>query len=118
MRFFVGALALAVLISGCANKPEAEVTDPVDNPFLRAHRLDQIQTALNSEFPIGTQFSEINEWMRVRGSICESFDPNFPFVRCRYSINRVLFDQRWIIDVYLDRNQGFRYLTVRQALAP
>ena len=112
------ALALPLLIAACSSHPDAEITDPADNPFLRAYRPDQVETALSGQFPIGTPSAEIREWMRLRGAVCEEFDPALPSVRCRYSISKVFFQQRWIIDLFVDRNQSFRYLTVRQALAP
>lgn len=109
---------LLLAVAACGQHPDAVITDRHDNPFLRYERPADVKDGLMAELVPGTDVEEIRDWMALRGAPCDVPDPELKFFRCRYSVRQGVFRRVWLVDVYFTLDNRYRFVDVRQALAP
>ena len=111
---FVAALLTLV---ACGGHPDAVITDPLDNPFLRNDRPQTLEDDLMAALKKGSHINEVRDWMALRGAPCDEPDPEFKFFRCRYKVRQGFFYRVWLVDVYFTLDNLYRFVSVRQALS-
>ncbi len=117
LRPLFALITALVLLGGCGIQPEAVITDPLDNPFLRNDRPDLLEDDLMAVLKKGSDVNEIRDWMAVRGAPCDVPDVEFKFFRCRYRVRHGFFYRVWLVDVYFTVDNQYRFVSVRQALS-
>ena len=111
------AFAALLTLGACGGHPDAVITDPLDNPFLRNDRPQTLEDDLMAALKKGAYVNDVRDWMALRGAPCDEPDPEFKFFRCRYKVRQGLFYRVWLVDVYFTLDNRYRFVSVRQALS-
>jgi|GEM_PF-1775722 len=111
------AVVAILAVGACGGHPEAVITDPLDNPFLRNDRPDSLEDDLMAALKKGSDVNTVRDWMALRGAPCDEPDPEIKFFRCRYKVRQAIFYRVWLVDVYFTLDNRYQFLSVRQALS-
>ncbi len=113
----VVAVAALIALGACGGHPEAVITDPLDNPFLRNDRPNTLEDDLMAALKRGTDVNAVRDWMALRGAPCDEPNPEIRFFRCRYKVRQGFFYRVWLVDVHFTLDNRYQFVSVRQALS-